>query len=112
MSGRGPRWITKPTVIVQLLGTFHTNRAYATIGETKYTEETTLQVRRRQSVSVTVDAGSYAKDKCVITLNGATVQSGNGTYAFELTSDTTISFEGYNTGNSMSAYYTCEITTK
>ena len=112
MSGRGPRWITKPTFTVQLSGSFSKTQGYATINGVKYAEETTLQVLRHQTVSVTVSGSSSNASKCKVTLNGETVQSGAGTYELTVDSGMVITFEGPHAGVQAAYYYTCSITTK
>lgn len=113
MSGRGPRWIKKPTFTVQLAGHFSETIGYATINGVKYAEETTLQVLRHQTVSVTVGSGSSTNaGKCEVTLNGEIVQSGAGTYELTVDSGMVITFEGPHAGVQSAYYYTCSITTK
>ena len=110
MSGRGPRWITKPTFTVQLTGTPVKTYGYVTVDGTAYTAETVLQVDRHQTISITVSGYNSTQYKsCEITQNGEIVQSGAGTYTFNVESDVVINFVKH--GTSM-PYCTCSITTK
>lgn len=110
MSGRGPRWITKPTFTVQITGNPNKTYGYVTINETAYTAEAILKVNHHQTISVTVSGYDiYAQRNCEITLNGTIVQSGKGTYTFSLESDVIIDLERHGTSY---PYYTCSITTK
>ena len=112
MSGRSPRWIKETVFLVQITGAFSSNNAYAEIDGTKYTAETTVQVPRHCSSSVTVGAGTYATKYCQVTLNGEVVFSGEGTYTFTIDSDTVILFERHGSGANSSIGYSCSITTK
>lgn len=110
MSGRGPRWITKPALTVQITGNPSKTYGYVTINETDYTAEAILKVDRHQTISVTVSGYDvYVQSNCEITLNGAIVQSGKGTYTFNADSDVIIDL--VRNGSSY-PYYTCSITTK
>lgn len=110
MSGRGPRWITKPTFTVQITGNPMRNYGYVTIDGTDYTAEAILKVYRHQAVNVTISSHDVTQDKnCKITMDGAIVQNGAGTYTFNLESDVIIDLEKHGTSY---PYYTCSITTK
>lgn len=110
MSGRGPRWFTGikyPKWTVAISGDLRSKYGTATIGGTEYTAATTVDAKRGETASVFVSAGSSSnRPKCRVTLNGETVQSGDGTYTFPITGDTTIVF----THNSSYNYWSCAIT--
>lgn len=86
------------------------NRGYVTIDGTDYTAEAILKVNRHQAVNVTISYSDITQNaKCKITMDGAIVQSGAGTYTFSLESDVIIDLEKHGTNY---PYYTCSITTK
>lgn len=113
MSGRSPRWITKPrkTVGVTLAGSFHTSYAYATIDGTKYTSAGTVQ---GEAISVTVGGMSPYTSNCAVYLDGVKVLNGAGTYQYTETKDIAVVFTAHTEavfGTNLTVYGTCEITT-
>ena len=90
---------------VDMSGDFSSKNAYATIGETKYTAATTVEVKPDATVDVYVGGN---EKRCKITLNGDMVLAGAGTYALKVTGNAVIAFDRKN--NNSGSYYICDIT--
>lgn len=90
---------------VDISGDFNSTRAYATIGETKYTAAATVEVKPGATVDIYVGG---LESLCKISLNGELVLAGAGTYALKVTGNAAIVFESHT--NSAGRYYTCDIT--
>lgn len=72
---------------------FNSSYGYATIDGVKYTDPATLELAYESVVEVYVSARSAEnKEKCYVTLNGETVQSGAGTYSYKVTRNATLTF--------------------
>lgn len=71
-------------VTVTLSGTFSSTYAYVTIGGTKYTEATTLTVKRGTEVAVGTYGVASASGAAMITLNG-TIIGNSQVYTFAVT---------------------------
>lgn len=109
MSGRSPRFISLgwDEYTVSISGKFHSTYAYVQVGDTQHTAAADIQVARDTLICIVVDGSSTAnKEKCDVTLNGATVLSGAGRYFLNVKAPTTIVFT-----KGSSAWYTCAITT-
>lgn len=90
---------------VDISGDFSSTRAYATIGETKYTAAATVEVKPDATVDVYV--GGF-EEQNRISLNGDLVLAGAGTYALKVTGNAAIAFDKKSISNR--AYYICVIT--
>lgn len=90
---------------VDISGDFSSTKAYATIGETKYTAAATVEVKPDTTVDVYV--GGF-EEQNRISLNGDLVLAGAGTYALKVTGNAAIAFDK-KTNNSGSRYI-CDIT--
>lgn len=90
---------------VDISGDFSSTRAYATIGETKYTAAATVEVKPDATVDVYV--GGF-EEQNRISLNGDLVLAGAGTYALKVTGNAVIAFDKKSISNR--AYYICDIT--
>lgn len=90
---------------VGISGDFNSTRAYATIGEIKYTAAATVEVTPGATVDVYV--GGFEKQNR-ISLNGDLVLAGAGTYALKVTGNAVIAFDRKN--NSSGSWYICDIT--
>lgn len=90
---------------VDISGDFSTNKAYATIGETKYTAAATVEVKPDATVDVYVGG---RENSCKITLNGELVMAGIGTYSLKVTGNAAIVFDKHTSSNN--THYTCDIT--
>lgn len=90
---------------VDISGDFSTNKAYATIGETKYTAAATVEVKPDATVDVYVGG---RENSCKITLNGELVMAGIGTYSLKVAGNAAIVFDKHT--NSSGTHYTCDIT--
>lgn len=90
---------------VDISGDFSSTKAYATIGETKYTAAATVEVKPDATVDVYVGGRETG---CKITLNGELVMAGIGTYALKVTGNTAIAFDRKT--NNSGSYYICDIT--
>lgn len=92
---------------VDISGDFHSDRAYATIGETKYTAAATVEVKPDATVEVYV---SGLPAYCNVTLNGELVMAGLGTYSLKVTGNAAIVFDRHAISSSGATYYECDIT--
>lgn len=113
MSGRGPRWINAiqwPKYIAAISGTLSTSYGYATINDTKYKDEASVEIERNTEITVFVSSSrSSLRENCQVTMNGTVVQSGHGSYTFTAASNVSIVFERVESGRYN--YFTCDITT-
>ena len=97
--------VTPETVTLALTGTFHSSYAYVTVSGTKYTSTQVLTLEPGTEMTVFCSAtGSSYRSRAYITLNGATVQSGSGSYTFSLSASTQIAMalESADSGSSTS----------
>lgn len=87
-------------------GSFNSTYCLYRINGTRYTASDVLELPRGTIIEVYVSGSSSYHDQCYVSLDGKTVQTGNGWYNYELRQNSSLIF---NKGSRN--YYYCEITT-
>lgn len=86
------------------------SKSYVSVNGTTYSAETTLTLQKNTEISVYVGYNGWgAQSYSIVTYNGNTVKTGEGTYTFSIEDDTNIVFTKVTQGTKY--YYNAEITT-
>lgn len=94
------------TCMAVFSGQFNSSYCLYRINGTRYTAADVKDLPRGTIIEVYVSGSSAYRAQCYVSLDGKTVQSGNGWYNYELRKDSSLIF---NKGSQN--YYYCEITT-
>lgn len=86
------------------------SKSYVTVNGTTYSAETTLTLQKNTEISVYVGYNGWgAQGSSIVTYNGNTVKTGEGTYTFSIEDETNIVFTKVTQDKKY--YYNAEITT-
>ena len=101
------------TYTVNISGTLNSNYAYATLAGTKTTTAGTKTYTSKPTIAVYVSSSnSSARSNCKVTLNGATVKNGYGSYTVDIGDADIVSITFTSVRSGYYTYYTCDITTE